>query len=512
MCVRGLFAGVVMVFGAAVASAQSGLVVERLPGESFSIGNAALDLPQVQVAVFLPGMTDPQESLFDLGDFFDDLFSDPIFDGAFDFGGLLGSGPFTIEGFTDTGASVVTLGPFTAANFLIPKQLGATFTDVGIGGTETFDISTPLNFAIAPATPSGSNNDIANYSLQSSNIQAAVDAADLSGDLTDFDAFLAAYSEFNVFGMPLLEGRTMVIDARGLNAFALGDTSDPDALPVLVNRLYNHGTGPAWNPDSTDEPGVPDWDEVDLVMDLDFADFGPLTTTTNGTPPTIAHNPMVGGGLPDLVNETIGDASDSAPGITLGFAGLTIEVSALFDTGGSISVINPDVLDQIGFAIQRDAQGAVTGVTADDGSAVETFELQVAGVGDESGSTLIGVILDELTLPTYFIDENGVRVERPLTFEGVPFAIADISIDNGVDSYTLPAVLGVNTLLASAFVDGAIDPTGVGDLTILPGLFDFIIYDETDNRVGLTFASFIPEPGTAAALGVLTVTLLVRRR
>lgn len=467
------------------------------------VGNGALDLPRATAAFFLPGSSDPLETGSDLGDLGD------LFPGLDD---LLGVSSFSVEGFTDTGAGTVLIGGFTADSYGIPLQDDVAFADVGIGGIETFGVTELLDVRLIPSTPSAGGGDIANYSLFTPNVRGSVSSGpEATSD--PIDQIIASYSEFNVFGMPLLDEKTMVIDHRGMQQFVLGGgVVDENSIPQLVTHIYDNNTSnPTFNksnPDSTN-PGVPTWADMDLIIDLEFASFSGLTTTssplgTNPNPmaPSLAHNPMIGGGLPAHLNETVDDR-DNLPGISIALGSNTSTGQYLFDTGGSVTIISEEQALALGIQYRTGAgpesgspilEDAITG-----DARLDQFTVQVGGVGGTI--TLAGIFLDEMVVPAYRL-VDGVEVAEDLIIEQVPVFIADISIADPQSPggiYTLPGVFGMNNLFATSFIDGAIDPTGV-DLTLIPGAFDWIVYDETTNRFGLIFAETIPTPGSLAYL------------
>ncbi len=459
------------------------------------VGNGALDLPKMQ-AIFRPQSTagvastsDPLSSdLGDLADLFADL---PGFE---DFGSSLGLNEFAIEGYTDTGASTVLIGGFTALSYGLDQLPNVVFEDVGIGGAEQFGVSARYTVQMPLANPAEINSDPANFIHTVPDIHTSIkglgEGID-AGDLIDpIDQIIASYFDFNVYGMPLLENKTLVMDARGLNQFMYAEDVESLTLePAIATMLYdNSAPAPAWDPSNTGNPGRPDAEQADFIFDLEFADFGGFTQTFDPTDPnavpngpSLSHNPMVGGNLPASVNETIDDRDD-VPGVSLSFDGQTTEGSFLFDTGGSISVMSSAKAGDIGIVFDE-GQGRFEdsqGVPLSDDRA---FSIQVSGVG---GTTdLNGYILDRLDLPGYRM-VNGEEVPELFTVFDVPIVIADIGITDPDtnEEFILDGVFGMNLLFGTTFIDGAIDPTLV-DLALIPGAFNYVTYDETDNRVML---------------------------
>jgi len=460
------------------------------------MGNGSLDQPKVNVVLRVqptPGVPSPNAPLQspdngDLADLFAELGLNPD-----DFG--LSS--TNISAFYDTGAGVGLLGGLTAQQFNVPKQTGAEFADVGIGGLDFFELTQRLSVHLASTSPDfNPNADLVNFSNYN---HAFIDrhlaigdsaTAGLGLDSNDpidqvIEQYLGSLYDFNVLGMPYFSGKSVVMDARALNSFAHSGELDLDSVPQLYTHVYDHGSAPAFNPANLNSPGAPTAAQFDLTLQLEFADFSGLTHTTGGTPPSLAHNPMIGGNLPNHFNP---DADTDLPGVTIGYGGAETEGVWLFDTGAAASIISLQQAANLGITyapgFEPTAEGPVklqhNGV---DLPAFDQFNLQVTGVGGTV--TIAGFFLDTLTLDT---------APESVTFGQAPVLVADIAIDDPDSpggTFVLDGVFGMNFLFATTFIDGPIDLFGGGlnELALIPGAFDFVTYDEVTNTLGLIFAT-----------------------
>lgn len=433
--------------------------------------------------------------------------------------------PTNIQAYYDTGADVGLISHTTSTSMGIPTQTGATFTDVGVGGSETFGISGRLTIKLADTAPGIDLTDLSNY--KSTFIDRYVSLGQPAGrtplgqeaqNPVDqlISNILGSFYEFDVLGMPYFDHKVVVMDARSLNDYVLhGQTLDLDnltSLPQLYTHVYEKGdpNNPAWNPANAADPGIPTAGAVNLTIPLKFANFGGLTTTSAGaTAPSLAHNPMVGGDLPDHLSED--DGRDDAPGITItrDTAGGTLssEGTWLFDTGAAASMISYEQAAALGIHYKAgfepgNAENNPVQLETSDGDSVEQFTLELLGVGGPT--TVAGFYLDSMTI---------AALEDDLTFTHAPVLVANIAVDDS-DSlggqYILDGVLGMNFLLPSADIDGGIDPLNPGSFALAPGAFDFITYDETTNTLMLTYS--VPEPTTLALVLFAGLPLLRRKR
>ncbi len=466
---------------------------------------------------------------------------------------LGGSGTtYTVEGFYDTGAGTILLGPTTAANFGLGTVPGATFADVGVGGLDFFDISDTIDIQLAdydnsryaqldnPAT----FNSVYNHPF--SGVRAAVgprgDHA-VGADVDPIDQIINATSEFNVFGTPLMKDKLAVFDNRGLNALFETPGNDPKAIrdfTSLINLdggldnlqnlqlktfIYDSPNAASPRPPAADQPAIP---VFDAKIKTDYADFSNLTTTTGGAPPALAHNPFVGP-APALADENPNDGGQNLPGITITQGGVTTETSWLYDTGAAASIWSQAIAQQHGvFYSSEPGKGlGSNNPTLVDANGNELgnddlpqFQLQIGGVGGTLN--IAGFFVEELIVPAFRDDGHGGEEQFDMVFKDAPLLIADISIDATPDdltdtqTFTLEGVLGMNTFAPSLFLSGlSLDPSALGSLPTLNSNFDLFAFDEPTGDVLLKFNPdlvTIPEPTAGLLLASLSLTLLKRRK
>lgn len=411
---------------------------------------------------------------------------------------------YTITGYADTGGGTVLLGPSTVADFGIPMQTGAVFTDVGVGGASTFGISESVTFQVThydsdllPLLDNpGTIDDV--YKQVFSPIRNAVGPDTALPDSTDpLDGIIASLSEFVVFGMPLLKNKTMVMDSRVLNTAAdvFGDGSpgafgdildfeDLDNLPELKNYLYDSPNAPS--PRAPEYgPGIPS--NYDVKIKTTYADFSGYTQTTGGTPPALTYNPFIGSSPldPSPVDPLPGIITDHGPSSST-------EGNWLFDTGGAATIMSSAIAATHGVTYST-ATGHEYG--SDDPQLVgvslaEQFQLTLSGVGETV--TVAGFYLQEMRVPVYTPDDTLIY----LVYNDVPILVADIKVeepDAPGTFVTLDGVFGMNLLFPSVLLDDSFltgDIFGLLALLEAPMItsnFDFVTFDEPTGEVRLNF-------------------------
>ena len=217
--------------------------------------------------------------------------------------------------YLDTGTSGIVISSDTAALWNIPIDPTATFSDIAVGGNTDYFVSQNLNVRLAPSNATDINNlatfqTVYNQAYNNIRIEAgpfnpAPDPDQLGG--------------LDVFGMPVLMGKTMVSDARGLN----------DGSDLLRTYIYNPNT-PYHPSTSTTDPGIP---TTSNHVQMSYGDFSRFTqlSPTNAVGPVFSHNPFIG---PDPLNElTGGNDGANVPPVSIDFQGHHATGSFLFDTG-----------------------------------------------------------------------------------------------------------------------------------------------------------------------------------
>jgi len=170
------------------------------------------------------------------------------------------------------------IGGAHRSTFGVPAQDGATYSDIGVGGLVTFDVTEPLNIHVAPYP--GDPQKIDNpdhfdnyYSHAFNNMVTAVgEAPPPSND--PIDEIIFGLQDFNVFGMPLFKDKVVVMDATDLNQFAIGGVS----FDNINNTMLNTSVHDASTADTN--PAVP---ASEYHIQTTYADFSRFTQTEGAT-------------------------------------------------------------------------------------------------------------------------------------------------------------------------------------------------------------------------------------
>ena len=413
---------------------------------------AALDLPRINVALRRTPTGAP--------------ITVPDFGGLYNFD--LNGVPF-YSSFLDTGASGVLLTNLAREYWHInplaaPDGSGdVVYSDVGVGGTDDFNVSEPLyislaNFNNPDVTDADDPSDLSPYTFTTGRINTQLSMP--LGD-NDIDPLGDIAS---IIGMPAMQNKVVVFDPRPLNVLNSGD--------YMKTYIYNPGTPPHPQTDSTD-PGIPN---TQYSIALSYASFDRFSTVTpgNATRPVTAANPFIGPNPLHAFDPTI--PAGNNPPIDLTFAGQNTHGSFLLDSGGSVSILSRARAAELGIDYVDGTYGtdnaALAGIPTSD-----QFKLAIGGVGGQQ--TFAGVYLDTMDIPTTGGDK--------LRVTGAPFLIGDISLEDPVTHapFTLDGIFGMNNLVASASVE--YDPT-TGDPTLgdqAENAFDYIVFDQPNGLLKL---------------------------
>jgi hypothetical protein len=447
-----------------------------------------------------------------------------LYDGV----GPFGSTEYAIAPYLDTGAGAGLIGQSFATSYALPTQAGAVFQDVGVGGLDSFGITAPLTVQIAPFDPAVEPLLTTPTQLDSVFTTTAADRQLAIGPIRShndpYGEIISGLSEFNVLGMPYMQGQTMVVDLRALNDAAgtgakilaelynLDDILAGAPAPQIATYLYDSPTDSVTTPGTSLGPGIPT--NPDLRIRTSYTDFADLTTTTGGTPPSEAANPFVGGSP----RATSTSPTDPPP-VRLQHAGSATSGSFLFDTGGAASIVSTSRAADLGITYAPGTEpGNPAGnapVLLQDGNPLvgdEQFTLTLSGVGGQV--TIAGFYAEQFILPAL---EQTTAGETPLdlVFNDTPLLVLDISIDDpdgGV--ITLDGVLGMNVLMPSADLAG--DLTDLSALLandMIGGNFDILAFDQPTGDILLTYnPSLVPEPTSVAIVAFGIMGLTHRRR
>ncbi|HZN69442.1 MAG TPA: hypothetical protein VFB66_29480 [Tepidisphaeraceae bacterium] len=380
---------------------------------------------------------------------------------------------FNIQAFFDTGASGVLLSKETADGLAIARATHngeeVLFEDVGVAGSEFFNVSEPLYVSLAPF---GNSADIDNFATYDQVYTQTFGPLRTQVSMQEAELFVP----LDVFGMPLFDGKTVVMDARPTNA-----TEDILDLGTIRTYVYNPGT-PFDEENNEEDPGIV---PTDLHVDLSYANFARFTSVhPDGAPgPTLRHNPFIG---PNPVAQLDpGAPADDTPGITIGHFGRTATGSFLLDTGAAASMVSQEMANGVG-VFYADGTYGTDDPRLVDGSGndiPDQFSLTIGGIG---GSTKVaGFWLDSMALPT--VEGAPIRYLRaPVLVADITVAEPDPNPDDGIDppSLTLDGIFGMNFLVGSCFVDENSPLPFPEDLTA--GAYDWIVFDEPNGMLGLT--------------------------
>jgi hypothetical protein len=357
----------------------------------------------------------------------------------------------------DTGSSGCVLAAYLANGRHLPLVAGASYDDVGIGGTETFDVSELTRVYIASVATGAANSEILSYYSQRGDYNLQVRRADPSINVEGFSDPVYV----NVIGTPVLNKYTMHVQTNG-NTFAyyfdggidlgIGYTINLCPVNYLESDLL---TSP---PSSL---GVPA-NGSQLVL---------VPTAVSGLQPPggALHVPLT---YQNFISGTAPVSTSTNPMIsnaTLTTLGGTANVSDwLFDSGAAVTMIGRTLATNLGLLAQP-----VVGTTT------------ILGIGGDIRN-ISGYQVDSLTIPL----TNGDN----LVFKDIVIFVPNAN-DLPAD---LPGIFGMNLLDNS-----------------------FLTTDESGEFVGKTTSAFsdwyvippstVPEPGTFLLLAVGASLLLGRR-
>ncbi len=385
---------------------------------------------------------------------------------------------FNFEAFYDTGASGIMLSPNTAGLLGVPNQTwynpatgttdNVTFRDVGVVGAGAFNVSTPLHISLAPYHPDTDVSNPATWPTVYSHTFGPV-RAQLTPPSEDPNPIT---DDLDVIGAPAMLGKVVVMDPRPVNTF----------VDTIRTYVYNPGT-PYDPANETTNPGIP---TTTRHVKLSYANFAPFTSTIPSADlaPTMADNPFIGPN--PILARMPNPPADNTPPITVGYNGKTISGSWLLDTGAAASIISKPQALSLGVSYVTGTEGTdnplLSGVPVD-----QQFQLSIGGVG---GTTkLAGFFLDWLVLPTEEGDPHNLSDPNHFRFIKAPVLVGNVNIPDPTDPtnpakmWPLDGIFGMNFLVASAnLIEG--DPPAITGLT--SGAFDWIVYDQTQGKLGLT--------------------------
>jgi len=385
-----------------------------------------------------------------------------------------GDPSFNVQGFFDTGASGVLLSKETADALGVTHAPGVTFEDIGIGGSSSFNVSVPLLVDLAPFAPLVDINNESAYNQRFGPLRAQINPND------------AVVFPVDVFGMPAMQNRVVVMDPKPVNTFEA----------QMQTYVYNPGT--PFNPGAADsDPGIP---QTNRSVALTFASFSRFTrvTPTNAEGPTQSANPFIGPNPLAKLDPSV--PAGTVPGIKLKLGNKEATGSFLLDTGAQASVISKDVAAQLGVR-ERPR------LSPDDIPVLEQFDpahpelpgtalanqfvITLSGTG--GAQTAAGFFLDSMLLKTQQGDAANDDDPRHLRYMGAPVLVADITLQDPLtlQTLTLDGLFAMNFLVASIFLT-EVGGHGGDDS---PSPYKWIVFDAEHGVLGLD-VSAVPEPAS----------------
>ena len=422
------------------------LLMAATPIDIEGVYNASLDQPRINAMLQRSRTSDPLTAI------------DP----------LLGTETFTVEAFYDTGASGVLISKETADALGVNRSTfnGETvyFEDVGVGGSSFFEVSEPLHISLAPY---GVERDLDNFDTYPSVYTQTFGPLRMQVTIEEADA---ALFPLDVFGMPTMAGKVVVMDARPPSS---------DGLDFGVMRTYAYNPGTPYNPAEDDsDPGIP---TTNFHVDLSYAHFDRFTgVTPEGAPgPSLRYNPFIGPNPLLKIDPTL--PPDNTPGLTVTHGDKAFTGSWLFDTGAAASIMSLHAAEAVGVSYAEGTYHTESPRLVDENGqdVPDQFTLQIGGIG--GSFTAAGFFLDSMVLPT--------TEGQPIRYLRAPVLVGDISVSDPHtgEELTLDGVFGMNYLVASMFVDG----TNLGD--VAAGAYDWVVFDEPNGVLGLNIPGITPE-------------------
>lgn len=397
-------------------------------------------------------------------------------------------GGFNIEAFLDTGASGLLLSNGTAdllgvnrARFPEPSGPLVTFEDVGVGGSDEFNVSEPLHVGIAPFHPEA---DIDNLNTFSSVYNQTF--ADMRLQVGPLNADPNPLLEnLDVFGMPVMQGKVVVMDPRPLDTF----------LDTMRTYLYDQGT-PFQSATEDSNPGIP---LTNRHVQLSYGSFDRFTqlTPTGAPGPTLAHNPFIGPNPVAAIDPTV--PAGDAPGVKISLGGQSTTGSFLLDTGAAASTISQQMAANLNVRYVEGTFGTDSPVLEifdpanpeSPGTVLQDqFSLTLGGIGGTS--SVAGFYLDSLLLRTTEGNAGDDNDPDHIRYLNAPVLVGDITVVDPItsQSLTLDGIFGMNFMVANAFVSLTLPLPTIDNLT--PGAFNWIVFDEAQGMLGLDLKNAPP--------------------
>jgi len=417
-----------------------------------------------------------------------------------------GGEPVIFEAFIDTGASGFVISHLLATGEGGIPSLGldaadfiGQFTETGISGTETGDVTRGFGVSVSNITPGTVSsidltdfNDYGQFNLWTRR------SAGL-GELLDLGPIGAITDPLNVVGMPVISQRTMVMDP-----------STMDTLGRMTTYLLPAG-----------DPAIP---QTNITFDLQLADL-----TGPATPPEIlpSHhdNPMVTNVTISHTDQTMTTRSDTGNTWLLDTGSGSTILS--FADAQAVGLIGPQYATLEQSMAEYDGPTAVIGGIGPGSLTVPILQLDEIRIPAREGFDVVwpnvdvlvadvagldGVFGMNLLLPSATVDASALGLDGMGSFDDVLQELLDLLEE--VFGGSVQSTSGVISLQGQSDELDLDALLSLLEMDISPGYFDHIVFDATDpTAVQLRlYSPLVPEPTTLVLLAAGCAVLLRRRR
>lgn len=286
-----------------------------------------------------------------------------------------GGNVFSFAAALDTGASGCVLAAYMAQGRNLPTVPGASFSDVGIGGTETFSVSQPTRVKMASVGIGAQNSESIGYFSSYGDYNLQLRQTDPKINYYGFPDPVYV----NVIGTPVLNNYVMHVQPNGATFqyfvdggvdIGLGPEYKFNVCPVYYLETNLLASAPGYLNVRRSELALVRADNGSVVhVPLNYQDFVPNSPVP---PVSTSTNPMI-------PNVTITRGSTTTPYTS----------NWLFDTGAAVTMVGRNIATSLGLLNQSVvAQTQVLGIGGDLRT-INGYEVESLSVPQTDGSALI---------------------------------------------------------------------------------------------------------------------------